>query len=169
MYRRLLIAYCSLLRWHNIFIAEQKSNMISNENNSRDQQADNDPSNAMNTKRDVAQSPDEKTDEDFPGYPHYPAKEDIMDKSTGSHRVDANVEEMGSAQNATGVSQRYPASQQNERTQIDPLQRETASGTAIENENDERGVPQNVSNEDLPQKQPGTDIAEAAEKGSLNP
>ena len=146
-----------MLRWHNIFIPEQKNNMISNENNSGSNPADNDPSNAMNTKRDVDQSPDEKTDQDFPGYPHYPAKEDIMSESTGSHRVDANVEEMIAGSNASGVSQRYVSGEANDRSQIDPLTSD-ASDSAMNNKNDERGLPQNVSNEDLP-----------AEKGSLNP
>lgn len=30
------------------------------------------------TKEDVANSPDEKTDEDFPGYPHPPAQEETI-------------------------------------------------------------------------------------------
>jgi hypothetical protein len=32
----------------------------------------------MNEKGDVKKSNDEKIDQDFPGYPHYPAKDDIM-------------------------------------------------------------------------------------------
>ena len=35
---------------------------------------ENDPSKAMDSKREVEQSNDPKTDQDFPGYPHYPAK-----------------------------------------------------------------------------------------------
>src|SRR5919107_2935932 len=60
----------------------------------------------MDSKQDVDRSPDEKTDQDFPGYPHYPAKEDIMDQRTDSHRVDMDVENLPT-RNATGVSQRY--------------------------------------------------------------
>jgi hypothetical protein len=33
---------------------------------------------AMNEKKDVKNSNDKKIDQDFPGYPHYPAKDDIM-------------------------------------------------------------------------------------------
>jgi hypothetical protein len=69
---------------------------------------DNSSSKPMDSKKDVKNSPDEKTDQDFPGYPHYPAKEDIMDKRTGNHKVDADMENVSSA-NKTGVSQRYAA------------------------------------------------------------
>lgn len=69
---------------------------------------DNSTSKPMDSKKDVKDSPDEKIDQDFPGYPHYPAKEDIMDKRTGNHKVDADLESMSSS-NKTGVSQRYPA------------------------------------------------------------
>jgi hypothetical protein len=69
---------------------------------------DNSSSKPMDSKKDVKNSPDEKTDQDFPGYPHYPAKEDIMDKRTGNHKVDADLENVSSS-NKTGVSQRYTA------------------------------------------------------------
>lgn len=62
---------------------------------------ENNPSKAMDSKREVEQSPDEKTDQDFPGYPHYPAKEDIMDQRTDSHRVDMDVEELPNSPNRT--------------------------------------------------------------------
>lgn len=134
---------------------------------------ENDPSKAMNTERDVAQSPDEKTDQDFPGYPHYPAKEDIMDQRTGSHRVDANLEEMGTGPNASGVNQRFLSGQDSDRAQSNQQQIDVAEGenTGVDTTNDEIGVPQNVSNEELNNNadRPGTDVDEAAEKGSLNP
>lgn len=126
--------------------------MASNEENNRTNIPENNSSKPMDSKKDVAQSPDEKTDEDFPGYPHYPAKEDIMDSRTGSHRVDADLENGGAAPNQSGVSQRYPE-----------------SGNDADTVNDETGVPQNVSNENLGDRHAGTDVDEAAEKGSLNP
>lgn len=126
--------------------------MASNEENSRTNIPESSTSKPMDSKKDVAQSPDGKTDEDFPGYPHYPAKEDIMDQRTGSHRVDADLENGEAGPNQTGVSQRYPESDNDDDTV-----------------NDETGVPQNVSNEDLGKSHPGTDVEEAAEKGSLNP
>ena len=134
--------------------------MTNNDNNNDSGIPQNDSSKAMDSKQEVKNSPDEKTDQDFPGYPHYPAKEDIMDKSTGSHRVDADVQEMGTGSNATGVSQRFPSGQE-----------DNGNNEGLDGTNEERGVPQNVSNEELNKKadQPGTDIDEAAEKGSLNP
>ena len=41
---------------------------------------ENDPSKPMDSKREVENSNDEKTDQDFPGYPHYPAKDDILNQ-----------------------------------------------------------------------------------------
>ncbi len=129
---------------------------------------ENDPSKAMDSKREVEQSNDEKTDQDFPGYPHYPAKEDIMDQRTGTHKVDMDVENLASGRNATGVSQRFVRTQEGQRnSRVENSQAveendtdlEIRSGTeadvndddlAILNAtNDEIGTPQNVSNEDL--------------------
>jgi len=72
---------------------------------------ENDPSKAMDSKKEVEQSNDEKTDQDFPGYPHYPAKEDIMDQRTDTHRVDMDVENLPNKRNTTGVDQRFPPDQ----------------------------------------------------------
>ena len=94
----------------------------------------------MDSKHDVEKSPDEKTDQDFPGYPHYPAKEDIMDQRTGSHRVDANLEDLGTGPNASGVNQRFLSGQN---------QRQANNPGAEDSRNEEIDVPQNVSNEDL--------------------
>lgn len=120
----------------------------------------------MTDKQDVQRSPDEKTDQDFPGYPHYPANEDIMDQRTDSHRVDVEVENIPN-QNATKVSQRFLAGQDRERakdsmtpqpgTSNDDLDIRpgteadvTEDDLAILNSsNDEIGTPQNISNEDL--------------------
>lgn len=127
---------------------------------------ENDPSKAMDSKKEVEQSPDEKTDQDFPGYPHYPAKEDIMDQRTDSHRVDMDVENLPNSRNVTGVSQRFLAGQDRERAEeamipgpatdddlgIKPGTEAdvTDEDLAVLNSTDaEIGVPQNVSNEDL--------------------
>ena len=96
----------------------------------------------MDSKKDVERSPDEKTDQDFPGYPHYPAKEDIMDQRTGSHRVDANLEGLGTGPNASGVNQRFEPTQ-NKRTGED------SDLAALDSTNAEIGTAQNVSNEDF--------------------
>ena len=46
----------------------------------------------MILKRKVQKSNDEHIDEDFPGYPHYPAKDDIMNPQNHTERIEANVE-----------------------------------------------------------------------------
>ena len=128
---------------------------------------ENDPSKPMDSKREVENSNDEKTDQDFPGYPHYPAREDIMDQRTDSHRVDLDVENLPANRNATGVSQRFLAGQNRERAE-EAMQPQPGLGNddldirmgteADVNEDDlkvlnatdaEIGLPQNVSNEDL--------------------
>jgi hypothetical protein len=145
--------------------------MISNDNNRASDIPDFDPSKPMNSKQEVKSSPDEKTDQDFPGYPHYPAREDIMHKSTGSHRVDADLEEMGTGPNASGVNQRFLAGQDKDTTQTDPRHRQNAENESdtLDGTNEEIGLPHNVSNEDRARDVSGTDIDEAAEKGSTNP
>ncbi|MFL5811769.1 MAG: hypothetical protein ACJ749_19760 [Flavisolibacter sp.] len=128
---------------------------------------ENDPSKAMDSKNEVDQSNDEKTDQDFPGYPHYPSKEDIMDQRTGAKKVDVNVEDLASSRNASGVSQRFSAGNEREKNEDTRAQRgapddedlDLRMGTeadvddddlAILNSTDpEIGTPQNVSNEDL--------------------
>jgi hypothetical protein len=137
---------------------------------------ENNPSKPMDSKREVEQSPDEKTDQDFPGYPHYPAKEDIMDQRTDTHRVDMDMENMSNARNITGVSQRFAADNSSEGREgatsdeesgddfrdINPRTDYTrADRNAPEEENAinaEIGIPQNVENGDLGRERPGTDL-----------
>lgn len=144
--------------------------MERNDDNRADRIPENDPSKAMDSKREVEQSNDEKTDQDFPGYPHYPAREDIMDSRTGTERVEADVENLPSGRNATGVSQRFVTAAEKHRTGNES-QKEEADDLGIQmgtegdvNEDDlavlnsadaEIGTPQNVSNEDL---EPGLDV-----------
>lgn len=137
---------------------------------------ENNPSKAMDSKREVEQSPDGKTDQDFPGYPHYPAKEDIMDQRTDTHRVDMDMENVSNARNTTGVSQRFAADNSEEKTEgdssddeegedyrdLNPRTHYTHSDrNAAESEgviNAEIGIPQNVENTDLGRERPGTDL-----------
>jgi hypothetical protein len=134
----------------------------------------NDPSKAMDSKKEVEQSPDNKTDQDFPGYPHYPAKEDIMDQRTDSHRIDMDIENMSNAKNITGVSQRFGSEntqkepRSNNPTQPRPeddfsdinprteVSKDELASTASRNA--EIGLPQNVENEELTVSLPGTDL-----------
>jgi hypothetical protein len=157
--------------------------MARNNDMDRDQQIpENDPSKAMDSKREVERSNDEKTDQDFPGYPHYPAKEDIMDQRTGTHRVDADVENLPSGHNATGVSQRFVTAQESENSQherrtglgtgdddLDRVVGSDSSGdeadlSAIDGSNAEIGIPQNVSNEEVDEDLPGTDLEEEEDR-----
>jgi|SRR5215218_6064206 len=141
---------------------------------------ENDPSKAMDSKKEVENSKDNKTDQDFPGYPHYPAKEDIMDQRTDSHRVDMDVENLPSNRNVTGFSQRFSTGE----TSKGARQPQTASEddfsdigprTEITNDNldtldstnAEIGIPQNADNNDLDMERPGTDLEEE-EDVSLN-
>ena len=49
------------------------------------------PSEVIDTPEEVEESNDNKIDQDFPGYPHYPAKEDILDPENNQGRVDLDV------------------------------------------------------------------------------
>jgi hypothetical protein len=149
-------------------IVKQKTVMKSDKNKRGSKIPENDPSKAMDSKREVERSNDEKTDQYFPGYPHYPAREDIMDQRTGTHKVDMDVENLASGRNATGVSQRFVRAQESDRHR-NPENRQPSEenndelnikpGTeadvndddmaVLNSTNDEIGVPQNVSNEEL--------------------
>jgi hypothetical protein len=146
-------------------------------NNQKDNQPsgripENNPSKPMDSKREVEQSKDEKTDQDFPGYPHYPAKEDIMDQRTDSHRVDMDVENLPN-RNATGVSQRFTESGRENKgetraaetrpeddfSDINP-RTETSRNDKLDTmdaRNAEIGIPQNADNAGTA-RQPGTDL-----------
>jgi len=162
------------------YVYTKKKTMRDEKNNKKQPSSvpEHNPSKPMDSKREVAQSPDEKTDQDFPGYPHYPAKEDIMDQRTDSHRVDMDVEDLSNARNMSGVSQRFASDNSkqekeggspesasgedfrdlNPRTDYTRADVERpAEGTAI---NAEIGVPQNVDNNDLGGARPGTDLTD---------
>ena len=136
--------------------------MANNNQQDNDQQNTNpefNDSKAMDSKQEVAQSPDPKTDQDFPGYPHYPAREDIMDKRNDIKREDIDVEDLSSGRNATGVSQRFATDNSRNKgenaTAPQPVTgdsgREGFDGTA-----QETGVAQDLEGEDLGIR-PGTE------------
>jgi len=145
----------------NIYIMERN-----NDNNNARNKSD-ESSKPMDSKREVEKSNDPKTDQDFPGYPHYPAKEDIMDQRTDSHRVDLDVENIPGNRNVTGVSQRFQPGDDRKRAE-NAMTPQPGSGNddlditmgteadvndddlAVLNSTDaEIGTPQNVSNEEL--------------------
>ena len=140
--------------------------------------AANNPSKAMDSKQDVENSNDPKIEQDFPGYPHYPAKEDIMDKRTDSHRVDEDVENLPNSHNVTGVDQRFRTakddrsadeSQSGEKKNdmkpeddfrdINPRTENTRDGLeTLGSTNAEIGIPQNADMDDLNKRTAGTDL-----------
>lgn len=145
------------------YIIPLKQNMkTDNTSEGRNKIPENDPSKAMDSKKEVERSNDEKTDQDFPGYPHYPAREDIMDKRNDYTKENIDVENLPNSKNVTGVNQRYLSGQNRDKGEIPKNENdelEISEGTdadvddddlAILNSTDaEIGRPQNVSNEDL--------------------
>jgi hypothetical protein len=144
-----------------------KRNNDKNKDNQTSQIPENDPSKAIDSKGEVEQSRDEKIDQDFPGYPHYPTREDIMDQRTGSHKIDMDVENLASARNTTGVSQRFVTAQEGQKNTAAENQQpveenndlDIRPGTdadvddddlaVLNSTNNEIGTPQNISTEDL--------------------
>jgi hypothetical protein len=64
------------------------------ETNGKPQPITNDPEEAIDTPKEVEEANDEKIDQDFPGYPHYPAKEDILNPENNTGRLDLDVEKL---------------------------------------------------------------------------
>jgi hypothetical protein len=136
----------------------------------------------MDSKRDVENANDEKIDQDFPGYPHYPAREDIMDDRTDSHRVDIDVENLPNTNNKTGVNQRFGNETERAKDAMTPQPGLGDDDLGIQpgteadvNEDDlailnatnaEIGVPQNVDTEELNNDLdiPGSELDDAAEE-----
>ena len=58
----------------------------------RDPRQENEHEGSINKTKKSAET--ENTDKDFPGYPHYPAKEDIMSPSSDMERVQVDVENL---------------------------------------------------------------------------
>jgi hypothetical protein len=54
----------------------------------------NDTKEVIETPGEVQESNDEKIDQDFPGYPHYPANEDILDPNSGFKKEEVDIEEL---------------------------------------------------------------------------
>jgi len=64
------------------------------ETNGKPQPTTNDPDEVIDTPKEVEESNDEKIDQDFPGYPHYPAKDDILNPGNNTGRVEIDVENL---------------------------------------------------------------------------
>lgn len=133
-----------------------------NNNEGRNKIPENDASKAMDSKGEVERSNDAKTDQDFPGYPHYPAREDIMDKRNDFTKENIDVENLPNSKNLSGVNQRFSTGQNNEKAEgpmatEDDLRIKEGGGGDVDDDDlvilnstdGEIGRPQNVSNEDI--------------------
>jgi hypothetical protein len=80
-----------------LYLYEIEANMstqnIAGGDKEQQPQKNNTPEKAIDTPKEVEESKDANIDEDFPGYPHYPAKEDIINPDNGE-RVDVDVEKL---------------------------------------------------------------------------
>lgn len=72
------------------------------EKNDLPQTITNDPDEALNDAESVEESKDSKIDEDFPGYPHYPSKDDILNPANDMVRVETDVENISLSKKITG-------------------------------------------------------------------
>jgi len=133
----------------------------------------------MDSKKDVENANDEKIGQDFPGYPHYPAREDIMDQRTDSHRVDVEMENLSN--NKTGVNQRFGNDADKAKQAMTPQpglgddDLDLRPGTEADVDEDdlailnatnaEIGVPQNIETEELNDDLdiPGTELDDESE------
>lgn len=134
-----------------------------NNNTGRNQNEASNTSKAMDSKKEVERSNDPKTDQDFPGYPHYPAREDIMDQRNDLTRENIDVENLPNSRNTSGINQRFLAGQNREKGEAPATDQDDdldiKEGTEADVDDDdlavlnstdaEIGRPQNVSNEDL--------------------
>jgi hypothetical protein len=115
----------------------------------------------MDSKKDVADSNDPKTGQDFRGYP---VEQDIMSQESGSHKVDMDIENLPDSNNQTQVSQRYPSADDKKKAMTpqpglgdDDLGIQEGTEADVDEDdlvilnatNGEIGMPQNVDNEDL--------------------
>jgi hypothetical protein len=142
---------------------------------------ENNSSKAMDSKKEVENANDPKIEMDFPGYPHYPSKEDIMDDRTDNHRVDMDVENLPNSHNTTRVDQRFLPREDPNNTPNGSEMSQTANNLAPEDDfrdinprtettkegletlgstNAEIGIPQNADNDDLNKRTPGTDLSD---------
>lgn len=111
---------------------------------------------AMDSRKDVEQSPDPKTDQDFPGYPHYPAREDIMSQRSGFERENMDVENLPNSRNMTGVSQRF--ARDNSRNQgAGGAEQQPTSGSADGRDTDGSREPNRASLDEDLEMRPGTE------------
>lgn len=72
----------------------QEANFTSDPKPGNSNGGENDPSEVIDTPEKVEEANDPNIDEDFPGYPHYPSKDDILDPDNNNGRVEVDVENL---------------------------------------------------------------------------
>lgn len=68
--------------------------MSANDNNKPQQDKNEEKPAPMTSPKEVERSNDANIDEDFPGYPHYPAKDDILNPDNHTERVNVDVDNL---------------------------------------------------------------------------
>jgi hypothetical protein len=90
----------------------------------------------------AANNPDKRmnnsSSRDFPGYPHYPSSEDIMDSRNNNKRVNTNVEGLPGFHNSSNTPHRLMAESENTRNDValNPASTEDDLGIAMGTEAD---------------------------------
>jgi hypothetical protein len=74
----------------------------------------------------------ETSDNDFPGYPHYPKTEDIMDGRSDAERVSVDVENLPNFHNATTAHRLNSGTESERTTGSTPIEAEMESDLGIE-------------------------------------
>lgn len=89
----------------------------------QDRVAENNPAKRMD---------DQKGDNDFPGYPHYPKTEDIMDGRSDAERVNVDVENLPNFHNATTSHRLNPGTENERSTGSTPTEADMDTDLGIE-------------------------------------
>lgn len=128
---------------------DKETNNNQDPNPAKPNGADNDPSQAIDSPKEVEEVNDPNIDEDFPGYPHYPAKDDILDPGNNNGKVDVDVE------NLTAYGRNVRTEMRNELFKPDDAVVNVPFGEVVENDQDAEeigmvpGTDADVTAEDL--------------------
>lgn len=101
--KALLALHSTALFWHAISFTQYMDQRIDKNNN---------PENAMNSEEKV-HSNDRKMKQDFPGYPHNPASEDVLDEQK-NWRTDFSNESDTTATGSESLKGDRPTAEENE-------------------------------------------------------
>jgi hypothetical protein len=98
------------------------------DNNNETKQGNKEQNDPIETSKGVEQSNDENIDKDFPGYPHYPAKDDILDPGNHTERVDVDADNISRGK-TVNVSQfkKNDVSNTNDDLENEPVEEEELS------------------------------------------